>query len=165
MVDDLDDDLLPNRISATISDGTIEEIQKGLLEIKSKLPFLVRFLEDNRPYVLEIGENLIPFIDQSMKDGRAYPNLVPPFVDIEELERDLLLFQRLQHLLKPIQELADLLHDTAMAAGSDAFETAVVFYKRVRMGARLGDTEAQEVMQHFRDRLPEFKQGGRIHVG
>jgi hypothetical protein len=162
---DLDDALQTNRISASISEDTIQEIQLGLDKIRERLPFLVRFLEDNRPYLLEIGEHLRPFMEQSLVDAKAHPNLVPPFLDIEELERDLNLFAQLLQLLKPMEELTSLLHDTAMAAGSDAFETAVVFYKRARMGAKLGDPEATEVTLHILEKMPEIRQGGgRIKV-
>lgn len=155
---ELDDILQPNRISATVSDDTIKDIQSGLEKIRARLPFLVRFLEDKRPYLLEIGEHLQPFMEQSLIDAKEHPNLVPPFLDIEELERDLNLFHQLMQLLKPMEELTGMLHDTAMAAGSDAFETAVVFYKRVRMGAKLGDPEATEVTLHILEKMPEMRE-------
>lgn len=163
---DLDalEEAIPNRISASVDDETIGDIQAGLSSIRERLPFLLNFLEDNRPYLLEINEHLLPFMERSLEDAHQHPNLVPPFLDLEELARDLQLYRQLLRLLEPIQEMTSMLHDTAMAAGSDAFETALVFYKRVRMGAQLGDKEAEKVLEEYNEMLAQVRSTGTPRV-
>lgn len=148
-----DDGSQVNRISATVDETTLQDILKSLENIRQKLPFLIQFKEENRPYMLEIDEQQLPFLDKTTQDARKHTELVPPFLDIDEFERDLSLFRQMLKILKPAENLTAMLRDTAMAAGCDAFESALVFYKRVRMGAQLNDPEAIEVMSNYQTLL------------
>lgn len=60
--------------------------------------------------------------------------------------------------------MATLLLYTAMAAGSDAFETVLVFYKCVRMGAQLGDKEAEKVLVAYNEVLVDARKSGASRI-
>ncbi len=147
----------PNRISASVDEASIQRVQLALDDIRRELPFLLQLIGADRPSLINVGENLAPFLDQAFRDADANPDLVPPSLDMEELKRDVDLFNQLKRLLGPMQELLDLMNDTHLAAGSDAFETAIVFYKNVRMAAKLGDPKAQQMLDDLKENLPFWK--------
>ena len=146
-----------NRISATIDKQTVAEIQDNLGTIRKLMPFLLDMSTDERSDLIKFGENLVPFIEQTLADSKSYPHLVPPYLDVEELQRDLELFMQMVAVLKPLQQLVALIQDTSSAAGSDAFESALTFYRTVRMAAKEGDTAAEVVLQGLLQKLPTWK--------
>lgn len=147
----------PNRISASVTEESVQRVQQALEEIRRELPFLLQLMGADRPSLINVGENLAPFLEQAYRDAEANPDLVPPSLDMEELERDIALFNQLKRILGPVNELVELLNDTHLAAGSDAFETAIVFYKNVRMAAKLGDEDAQRMLDSLKENLPFWK--------
>jgi hypothetical protein len=146
-----------NRISAAIEEKTVAEIQENFSSIRKLMPFLLEMTQEERSDLIKFGENLVPFIEQTLADARNYPHLAPPFLDLDELQRDLELFQKLVAIAKPVQELVDLLNDTSAAAGSDAFESALTFYRSVRMASKEGDTNAERILQGLLQKLPTWK--------
>ncbi len=147
----------PNRISASLNEESIQRVQQALEGIRRELPFLLQLVGAERPSLINVGENLAPFLEQAYSDAQANADLVPPSLDMEELERDIALFNQLKRVMGPVQELIELLNDTHLAAGSDAFETAIVFYKNVRMAAKLGDPKAQQMLDALKENLPFWK--------
>lgn len=147
----------PNRISASVTEESVQRVQQALEEIRRELPFLLQLMGADRPSLINVGENLAPFLEQAYRDAEANPDLVPPSLDMEELERDIALFNQLKRILGPVNELVELLNDTHLAAGSDAFETTIVFYKNVRMAAKLGDEDAQRMLDSLKENLPFWK--------
>lgn len=147
----------PNRISASIDDHTIQDINLSLEKVRASLPFLLQLIAADRPSLPHLDVELKPFLEKAVNDSKNFPDLVPPGLDVDELERDYVLYQQLVDIVQPIQELLDLVQDTALAAGSDAFETAIIFYKNVRMSARLGDESANKVLEGLRRNLPEWR--------
>lgn len=147
----------PNRISASIDLNTIQDINLSLEKVRASLPFLLQLAAADRPSLPHLDVELKPFLENAVSDSKNFADLVPPGLDVDELERDYVLYQQLVDIIQPIQELLDLIQDTALAAGSDAFETAIIFYKNVRMSARLGDDSANKVLEGLRRNLPEWR--------
>ena len=146
-----------NRISASIDDESIERVHQALEEVRLHLPFLLELAGGERPSLINVGENLAPFLEKTLADASQHPDLVPPYLDMEELQRDIELFSQLKRIIVPLQRLLDLTNDTHLAAGSDAFDTAIIFYKNVRMEAKLGDANAQRILDDLKESLPFWK--------
>lgn len=59
-----------------------------------------------------MDDNRAPFVAKCSHYGLSEPNVVPPYVDLNELKRDLDLFNNLQSIAREINRLADMVNDT-----------------------------------------------------
>lgn len=155
---------VPNRISATLHDHQLSEALNCIHQLRQTLPFLAELEEDERFYVLQIQPSMVPFMEAALVQARTHSHLLPHFLDVDEMGRDLDLFHKLEGIIKPLEELLRQLNEAAMAAGSDAFESAITFYKAVRMGAREGDHGAEEVLENLRMKLPNLRRAQPMHI-
>ena len=62
---------------------------------------------------------------------------MPPYVDLNELKRDLDLFNNLQSIAREINRLADMVNDTRIAAGTDAYVASLSLYNSVKQASKM----------------------------
>ncbi len=68
-----------------------------------------------------MDDSRIPFVQKCLQYARKENRIVPPFVDIDELDKDFALFTNLQNVARDIDRLNDMIKDTRIAAGTDAY--------------------------------------------
>lgn len=128
-----------NLISATIAPETKTEIMQMLAEIKSKLGFLLTLQPAEIQALVKAGNAYAPFIDKAYNTINAYPDIMPAVFDAEEFKRDYTLFKDLTIIAENISQINDSVHNTLLAANSDAMNASLDVYANVK---------------HNRDRVP-----------
>jgi hypothetical protein len=123
-------------ISAEIKPDDKNEIIGFIQQITNKLPFLINLTEEERKQIPKMGDKSIAFVEKALELAQQNPNLVPPFLNVEELKRDLNLAKDLRDLLNYINSLVEKLSDTYLAAGSEAFVAALSFYNSAKAAAK-----------------------------
>ncbi len=127
-----------NKVSAQLSDEVVQHIKDRISEIKSEMPFLVALSPDERKVIPAMDNARKPFVEKALSYGQSNNEIVPRFVDLEELQRDLKLYEKLQELNREISQLAEMVSDTTMAASSDAYVTALTIYNTAKVAAKNG---------------------------
>ena len=124
-------------ISAELKQEVIDTVTADLADIQSKMPFILKLSPAVKKSLPKLEDSRTPFVSKCLFYARKEPKILPPFTDLDELERDLKLFNNLQNITKEIDRLADMINDTRIAAGSDAYSAALTIYNSAKQAAKM----------------------------
>lgn len=124
-------------ISAEITNETISQITSDLADIQAKMPFILNLSPAVKKTMPKLEDGRSPFVSKCLYYARKEPKILPPFTNLDELERDINLFNNLQNIAKEINRLADMINDTRIAAGSDAYVASLSIYNAVKQAAKM----------------------------
>jgi len=147
-------------ISATISAANLTAIKTKINEIKALLPFLINLTAEERQTIPKMGDDTLSFVSKALEYAQNNPNLVPPYVDIVEMNKDFKLAADLISILQPLNQLQEGVDDSNMAAGSEAFVTALAFYNTVKYAAKQNVPGAEAIYNDLKTRFPGGPQNG-----
>jgi hypothetical protein len=120
-------------------------------------PYMLALTPAERHELPKMGEKTIGFVEKAYDFAQKNPNLVPPFLEVAAFGVDFGDAHGLWTLLNTVQQLEQSIDDTEMAAGSEAYEAALVFYKSVKMAAAQDIPGAKAVYEELRTRFPGGK--------
>ena len=140
-----------NRIDATLSPGDKDEVLAAIATIKQKLPFLTDLSPEERRALPKMGDKSRAFVSKAAEVAAQNPDFLPRSFDVDEMRRDLALFETLQPIAVALTQLQELVDDTLLAAGNEAYAAALVVYNYAKtsgQGAAL-DAVADELSRRF----------------
>ncbi|MBK7938080.1 MAG: hypothetical protein IPJ82_13745 [Lewinellaceae bacterium] len=141
-----------NQISLTLSAEEIKAVSDALQVLESKVPFLIDLTRDEKKALKIMGDKTQAFVEQSLEIVKNNAALVPNFVDIGEMERDLGAWKALWPTATRVLALADRFDDTMAALGSDAYRAALDIYAQLPKAADrnvAGAKTAHELLKPF----------------
>ncbi len=98
-------------------------------------------------------DKTLAFVNKAYDNALAHPELVPSYLDLAEMKKDLDAVAALNSIIRPLQEQVDLLNDTAMIAGSEGYSSALVFYNAVKSAYKAGVPVAKTVHNELQERF------------
>ncbi len=119
---------MPENISATLSTTTRDEILVNINAIKQQLPFLIDLTTDERKGLSKMGDKSSAFVTKALEVATQNPDFLPRAFNVEEMRKDVELMQMLQPILMVLNQLQDLVEDTYMQVGSEAYTAALNVY-------------------------------------
>ena len=119
---------MPENISATLLTTTRDEILVNINAIKQQLPFLIDLTTDERRGLSKMGDKSSAFVTKALEVATQNPDFLPRSFSVEEMRKDVELMQMLQPILMVINQLQDLVEDTYMQVGSEAYTAALNVY-------------------------------------
>ena len=128
-----------NRVSANLSPEDIAAVQEAIVTLKQKLPFLIGLTKEERISMLKLGDKSRAFVQKTMELVKQNQDFLPRSFDVEEMQKDVDLFNDLYPILLSLQQLNEQVEDT-LVVGSEAYAAALVAYryaKDANMGAGL----------------------------
>ncbi len=151
-----------NRISVSITNETITEINSKLDELKELLaPCLVMLTMEERHDLPKMSEKSLSFVSKVHDYCASNPELVPDFMDVAELNMDFKTVSGLKPILGVITQLQSNLDDTLLLAGSEAYSASLMFYGNSQLSAKHGVPNAKPIVDDLKARFPgRSKNGG-----
>ena len=148
--------LQSNRISLNIPDADIQAIQGAIQVLQEKLqPHLVDLDAEGRERTLpKMGPRIVDFVSKALSYARAYPQFRPPFVDLDEFTRDLAAVGALRELQQPLSHIADMVDDSLLLSGSEAYGAALATYHAIKSAAKLHQPGAPVIANDLSNRFP-----------
>jgi hypothetical protein len=144
-----------NLVSLSIPAGELAEIQKAIETLqRNLLPYLLELTKDEKESLAKMGDKTVAFVTKATEHAEAQPKLVPAFIDVTELRKDLEAIETLRPLFNSLNQLSKGLDDTMTVAGSEAYSAALAFYQSVKVGAKLNVAGAQEIYNDLQVRFP-----------
>jgi hypothetical protein len=140
-----------NSISATLAPADREAVMAAVATIKDKLPFLVDLSAEERKNLPKMGDKSRAFVSRALEVATQNPDFLPRSFDLEELRKDVQLFEALYPLLMSLTQMQELVDDTCLAVGSEAYAAALQVYNYAKasgQGAGL-DAVVGEMGQRF----------------
>ncbi|MBV8857437.1 MAG: hypothetical protein JOZ02_10940 [Acidobacteria bacterium] len=150
------------QISATLSEADRQAVLDAINIIRAKLPFLIDLTPAERKSLPKMGSKGRGFVDKALEVAEQNPDIVPRSFDVEEMRRDVKLFEALLPLVTAFAQLNELLNDTYTAVGSEAFVAALRVYQFVRAAGKGSalDGAIESLGQRF-TRKPRTRPGNK----
>jgi hypothetical protein len=143
--------MIDNRIDATLSPADATAVMDAINTIRTKLPFLLDLTLEERRALPKMGDKSRAFVSQALEVAKQNPDILPRSFDIEEMQRDVDLFNALQPVSIAVSQLQELIEDTYLLVGSEAYIAALLVYQYSRAagkGAAL-DNQLDALSQRF----------------
>lgn len=142
-----------NNVSAVLNDEDQTKILQLIAEIKKLLPFGIKLTPAERASMAKIDDARLPFVEKSLQFGKQEPMIVPPYADLDELDKDVNLYKSMDRVDYEINSLAEMINDTRTGAGNDAYVTALSIYNSAKGAVKMGipgtESIADELKGHF----------------
>jgi hypothetical protein len=148
-----------NRISAKLSATDRDAVMQAISTIKEKLPFLIDLTTEDRRTIVKMGDKSRAFVSKALEVATQNPNFLPRSFDIEEMRRDLALYEALYPVLLSLTQLQELVDDTCMASGSEAYAAALAVYNYAKASGDVAglDSVIDEMGRRFTRRSKKKK--------
>ena len=124
-----------NFVSAAFSAEAQKLVIQHLTEARKQMDFLITLTPDQVKTMHTAANTMIPFMDQVHASATAHPEVVLSYTSIPELTRDMELAEALDPIDIILKEFSQAVHDTKMAARSDAFSQCLEIYASIKMFA------------------------------
>jgi hypothetical protein len=110
-------------------------------------PFSVGLTPEERRSLSRMGDKTRAFVNKAVELADQNAELMPRCLDVEEMRRDIELVETLYPILLSIAQLQELIEDTYLLAGSEAYAAARMAYNSARAnGKNVGLTGAVDEM-------------------
>ncbi len=123
-----------NRVSATLSQTDLQAVLAAIQTIRDKLPFLIDLTPDERRTVPKIGDTGHNFAAQALTIATQNPDILPRGFDLAEFQRDVELLAALRPVVAAATQLQELVEDTYLQVGSEAYTSALSVYGYAKAG-------------------------------
>ena len=142
-----------NPISAQLSQTDRDAIDHAVTTIKQHLPFLVDLMREERAALPKMGDKSRAFVAKALEVASRNATFLPRSFEVEEMRKDLELYDDLYGLLLTLTQLQDMVDDTCIVVGSEAYTAALTVYNYAKnSGQTSGGLEplVQAMGQRFR---------------
>lgn len=145
-----------NLLSIEIPAEQLTLVHQKISEISSILnPFLKALSPNEIRSLYKMNDKSVPFVEKCVDYAKLNPEFLPPFVKIEELEKDLIAVKQLMEIYRPILQLADNIQDTTILAGSEALSASLAFYNSIKQASKLNVTNAKTIYEDLKKRFEQ----------
>jgi hypothetical protein len=151
---------MENKVSVTISEEAIANINEAIKVIIQNLPEMINLTPEERQLTLKMGDKTVAFVSKNLEYSKQNPRVVPGFLDIREFEKDVIVVTELKKVLIPLQQLVEKLDDTTMQAGSEAYAASRIFYNAVKGAAKAGEPGMKTIYEDLKARFPGYTKKG-----
>jgi hypothetical protein len=144
-----------NRISLILQAEEVEQVKQLFSQIGQILaPRLINLTPDERVQLPKMGEKSIPFVTKGMEYLRIPGTPTPPYVNGEELEIDINAHESLRQIRQVAQPIVDMLDDTMLLCGSEAYVAVLAFYTYLKGAAKMNVPGAKTILDDLSTRFP-----------
>ena len=127
--------MLPNRVSAVLSQTDYDAIMTAIDTINAKLPFLLNINQDDLQTVLRLGDKSRSFVEKAMEVATQNQGFLPRDFDVEEMRKDINLFESLFAVRQALMKLSENVDNTYTVVGSEAYLAALIVYNYAKSSA------------------------------
>jgi hypothetical protein len=125
-----------NQISANLSASDRLAVMDAIATIRQKLPFLLDLTAEERKTLPKLGDKSRAFVIKALEVGTQNPDFLPRSFDLDEMRRDIELFEALYPILLSLTQLQELVDDTAVAVGSEAYAAGLMVYNYAKASGK-----------------------------
>jgi hypothetical protein len=121
-----------NRVNATLTAADQQAVMTAINTIREKLPFLIDLSPEDRRGLPKMGDKSRAFVSQALDMATQNSDFLPRSFDVEEMRQDVELVASLQTISAALTQLQEMVEDTYLAVGSEAYTAALAVYNYAR---------------------------------
>jgi hypothetical protein len=139
---------------ASIPADVLAEALGKLGEVKELLaPFAVTLTVDQRQSLPKMGDKSLPFVEKAHELALLNPQLLPAFVSQDDFTVDFTDAHNITPLAVTAQQVQQVIDDTRLLAGSEAYQAALSFYNSVKQATKQNVPGAKAVYDALKARF------------
>jgi hypothetical protein len=142
-----------NRLSLTISPADLTTVNTAGATIDTTLSFLIALTEEERERLFGVNVNNKVFIEEALEEAQNNGTILPGYIQVAELEKDLTLFNQLGDLLSYLRNLLQKMEDTQRLAGHEAYALSLAIYQLYKSAAEAGIPGAASSYNRLKERF------------
>lgn len=104
-----------------------------------------------------MSDKSVAFVNKVIEYTSTNPKFIPAMMDAEECKKDYKANQAPLPLHATSQQIGEIMRDTIMLTGHEAYVQALYYYGSVKLAARAGDAEAKTIAEDLSKRFPRGK--------
>ncbi len=144
-----------NLVSFNIPEADLAEIKAAINVLTTKLmPHLKTLSPDERHDLPKMGDKTVSFVQKAMEYCQQNPDLVPPFLNVPELSKDVETVVLLRSIFQPLSQIYDGLSDTMILSGSEAYSGSLMFYNSAKSAMKSKVQKAETIYNDLQARFP-----------
>ena len=144
-----------NRISLTIPAEILQQVEQHFVQIDQLLsPHLINLTPDERIQLPKMGDRSIPFVIKGCEYLKTPGTPAPPYLNPEELGTDLNAFENIRQIRQIAQPIVDMLDDTMLLCGSEAYVAVLAYYTYLKGAAKMNVPGAKTILEDLSNRFP-----------
>jgi hypothetical protein len=120
-------------------------VMNAIATIKENLPFLVDLTAEQRKGLLKMGDGSRGFVSKAQELVQQSSDFLPRSFDVEQMLRNAELWQEMKGMLLAMNQLQELMDDTYVALGSQAYSDALAVYQYAKAVSHTGTLEQSVV--------------------
>jgi len=140
---------MANLISATFSEEDEKKAMELLAQLKALFPFGIKLSDVEKRHLPRLDDGRIPFADKGLFYGNQQPLVVPPYTDLAEYKKDLDFVKATRRVGAELLSFTEMVTDTRIAAGSDAYQAALSIYNSAKGAAKQGVPGTQTIVDEM----------------
>lgn len=129
---------MKNNFSFDLSDEGLKRIWDNVKGIQDELSFLINMTPEERRSRSVMNSARKPFVEKAIAYGEKDPRIVPNYVSIEEMKKNMKLYEQLMELGNEFKRTGEGLSDTAAALGENLWTGGLSIYDSSKTASRNG---------------------------
>lgn len=147
-----------NRHHTPISAELLEEFGAQVdLFINKFAPFTVALTAQERHDLPKMGDKSLAFVSKANEFAHKNSDLFPSFLDLEAFDIDYVVATGIVGVLNRLRRLLQMLDDTSLAAGSEAYQASLAFYSSLLVASKANIPGAKTLYTELKERFPRVK--------
>lgn len=144
-----------NQISLSIPPEVVEQVKQLYAQANAIMAtYLVSLNPDQKMGLPKMGEKSIPFVTKGAEYLRIPGTPAPPYIQPEELDVDLKAYETLRQIRQVAAPTVEMLDDTMLLCGSEAYVAILAFYNYLKGAAKMGVPGAKTIYDDLSSRFP-----------
>jgi hypothetical protein len=144
-----------NAHMVAIDQKTLEGIETQLAALQALVsPYATPLTPHERHTLFKMGEKSLSFVEKCFEFAQKNPAICPSYLKMDDFETDFRDAHGLYAAVNIARQLLENLSDTQMAAGSEAFQSALIFYHSAKIAAENDVPGARAIFEELRKRFP-----------
>jgi hypothetical protein len=146
---------ITNLVSATLTADELRDVMNAIAIIKTKLPFLLSTTPEQRKALTKMGDKSQAFVTLALELASQSQDYLPRSFNVEEMRKDVALFQQLRSIELGLTQILELVSNTAMVAGSEAMVAALTVYDSAKTNGQ--DAGIDAIVEELSQRFPRAR--------
>ena len=147
-----------NRHKDAIPEAVLTQVYGQIEAVKTALaPYTLALTPQERHGMLKMGDKSLAFVEKTHDYAHDNATLVPSYLDMDDFDKDFSAAHGLWRLHTAIHQLDELVEDTIMAAGSEAYHAALAVYHNIQAAAKQDIPGAKAIYEDVKSRFPGGK--------
>jgi hypothetical protein len=121
-----------NYVSGALNPEDRGQIMSSIAVIRGKMPFIIELSAKLKRSLPKMGDKSRAFVQKALELAIAHQDQLPRSFDLEEMQRDIELFDALYTIAMEFNQLQAEIDDTLVAVGSDAYSAALQVYRHIK---------------------------------